>query len=160
MDLIRLSRTNKSLRNILLSRTCRTVWTSTLASIPNMPPCPPHLTEPQYARLAFENVCHVSVASLVHCFNLCLDTVVLLCAVHHASHLEPLGTLLQGMHHERGHAVRHPWYPFDVKLIMCSRPLVDVSETRHDKPTALDVEDLTTEDLVPAANMIGEGLRL
>jgi hypothetical protein len=100
MDLIRLSRTSKSLRNILLSRTCRTVWTSCLASIPNMPPCPSHLTEPQYARLAFENVCHVSVTALVHCFNSFLDTVVLLCTVYHAHHLAPLGTLLQVMHHE------------------------------------------------------------
>jgi hypothetical protein len=59
-DILRLSRTTKMFRRMLLSVSSRSIWATALADVPDMPPCPDDLTEPQYTRLAFENVCHVS----------------------------------------------------------------------------------------------------
>jgi hypothetical protein len=43
-----------------MSRGMRAVWIASINAVPGMPPCPAHLTEPQYVQLAFENNCHVS----------------------------------------------------------------------------------------------------
>ncbi|KAF8907254.1 hypothetical protein CPB84DRAFT_1768713 [Gymnopilus junonius] len=60
MDVLSLSRTTKALRSILLARHARRVWRSNLASVRALPACPPDLTEPEYASLAFDNWCQVS----------------------------------------------------------------------------------------------------
>ncbi|KIK57122.1 hypothetical protein GYMLUDRAFT_229829 [Collybiopsis luxurians FD-317 M1] len=58
-DLLRLARTSKNLRNILMSKTSITVWRSSRENLPGLPPPPKDKNEPQYAQLLFENYCHV-----------------------------------------------------------------------------------------------------
>ncbi|PPQ95754.1 hypothetical protein CVT26_015880 [Gymnopilus dilepis] len=65
MDVLSLSRTTKSLRSILLARHARGVWRSSLATVRALPPCPPDLTEAQYASLAFDNWCQSCLAANV-----------------------------------------------------------------------------------------------
>jgi hypothetical protein len=55
-----MARTNKTLRRMIMSRSMRAVWIASINAVPGMPPCPAHLTVPQYVQLAFENNCHVS----------------------------------------------------------------------------------------------------
>ncbi|KAJ2932600.1 hypothetical protein H1R20_g4492, partial [Candolleomyces eurysporus] len=57
-DLIHLSRTTKTLRSVIMSRSSRNIWTQALASIPDLPPCPDDLIEAKYANLMFTDYCH------------------------------------------------------------------------------------------------------
>lgn len=59
-DLLRLARTTKALRDILMCRSAVSVWKDSRAKIIGMPECPDDLSEPQYASLAFDPFCHVS----------------------------------------------------------------------------------------------------
>lgn len=56
-DLLSLARVNKAFRFQFMSRRARLVWRASLENVPGLPPCPPDLTEPQYASLLFENYC-------------------------------------------------------------------------------------------------------
>ncbi|KAI0702400.1 hypothetical protein C8T65DRAFT_264045 [Cerioporus squamosus] len=56
LDLLNYSRTCQSNRRILLSRGSRTAWNEALAAIPDLPPCPPDMSQPKYAALVFD--CH------------------------------------------------------------------------------------------------------
>ncbi|KIK59027.1 hypothetical protein GYMLUDRAFT_245475 [Collybiopsis luxurians FD-317 M1] len=58
-DLLRLARTSKDLRGILMSKTSESIWRTARENVEGLPPCPPDLNEPQYAHLAFESYCHV-----------------------------------------------------------------------------------------------------
>lgn len=60
VDLLRVSRTTKDLRKLLLSRSSRSVWIDSLSRLQDLPPCPSDLSEPAYARLAFEPNCDAS----------------------------------------------------------------------------------------------------
>ncbi|KAF8183383.1 hypothetical protein BJ912DRAFT_549311 [Pholiota molesta] len=51
------------MRDILHEKHARGVWRSSLASVRALPTCPPDMTEPQYARLAFDDYCHFCLAS-------------------------------------------------------------------------------------------------
>jgi hypothetical protein len=57
-DLLRLSRTTKSFCKILMRPLTKSVWKSALLNA-RMPKCPPELSEPEYASLAFDTYCHV-----------------------------------------------------------------------------------------------------
>ncbi|KAH9481744.1 hypothetical protein JR316_0006271, partial [Psilocybe cubensis] len=59
MDVLNLSRTTKSLRSVLLARHARGVWRSALGSVRALPSCPPDMTEPEYASLAFDDWCQL-----------------------------------------------------------------------------------------------------
>ena len=63
-DLLRLARTTKALRNILLRRSAKSVWKDALANIEGLPVCPDDLNEPQFASLAFDPFCHVRLLVL------------------------------------------------------------------------------------------------
>lgn len=56
---MRLSRTTKALRNVLMTRSAISVWKSAFLNDPDLPAIPEGLTEPQYANLAFSQHCHV-----------------------------------------------------------------------------------------------------
>ncbi|KDQ60883.1 hypothetical protein JAAARDRAFT_31885 [Jaapia argillacea MUCL 33604] len=56
-DLLRLSRATKALRDILLRPSAKSIWIDAFAGVQGLPPCPPDLTEPQYAHLAFDIFC-------------------------------------------------------------------------------------------------------
>jgi len=61
MDVLNLSRTNRSLRSILLEPHARTtVWGASLnASLYAPPPCPPDIHEREYVSLVFDDWCQV-----------------------------------------------------------------------------------------------------
>ncbi|RPD58196.1 hypothetical protein L226DRAFT_142665 [Lentinus tigrinus ALCF2SS1-7] len=56
LDLLSYSRTSKAYRKILLSRGSRVAWNASLATVPDLPPCPPDMSQPKYAALIFD--CH------------------------------------------------------------------------------------------------------
>ncbi|KAG8688622.1 hypothetical protein FRC08_011342 [Ceratobasidium sp. 394] len=58
-DVLSLARSNKSIRNHLMSRGSRPLWHAAFYNIPQMPPCPQSLCEPQYASLVFSETCSV-----------------------------------------------------------------------------------------------------
>ncbi|KAG1742751.1 uncharacterized protein EDB91DRAFT_296179 [Suillus paluster] len=58
LDLLRLARTTKQFRRVLMHRSSMSVWKNTRENVPNMPDCPPFWTEPHYANLAFDPHCH------------------------------------------------------------------------------------------------------
>ncbi|KAI9057952.1 hypothetical protein FKP32DRAFT_1597907 [Trametes sanguinea] len=64
-DLLRLARTTKALRNILMRRSAITIWRNALANVEDLPRCPPDLTEPAYANLLFEPHCHFCLKARV-----------------------------------------------------------------------------------------------
>ncbi|KAG6813339.1 hypothetical protein H0H92_011887 [Tricholoma furcatifolium] len=53
IDILNLSRTSKSLRNILMSRSSIGVWKSALSRFRGLPECPEDMSEPAYANLLF-----------------------------------------------------------------------------------------------------------
>jgi hypothetical protein len=60
LDVIRLARTTKALRGILMSRSAITVWKTAFTREPDLPDMPNDMNEPQWANLAFSNHCHAS----------------------------------------------------------------------------------------------------
>ncbi|KAG6827411.1 hypothetical protein H0H92_011910 [Tricholoma furcatifolium] len=57
-DLLRVARTTKDFRRILLKKSSISVWRAALESVPNLPPCPPHMCEPAWVDLLFDHYCH------------------------------------------------------------------------------------------------------
>ncbi|KAL5512696.1 hypothetical protein ACEPAG_2962 [Sanghuangporus baumii] len=57
VDLLQLSRTSRSLREFILSKSSRAIWVTCFAAT-GIPACPPDMSEPQYANLYFEKECH------------------------------------------------------------------------------------------------------
>jgi hypothetical protein len=58
-ELLRLARTTKSLRAVLLNRNARSVWIDALEAVPGLPACPVDMSEPAYTRLVFDTHCSV-----------------------------------------------------------------------------------------------------
>ncbi|KAF9535715.1 hypothetical protein CPB83DRAFT_842210 [Crepidotus variabilis] len=56
-DLLKLARTNKEFRRLLLNKSFISVWKTALARVPGLPPCPPDMSEPAFANLAFSPHC-------------------------------------------------------------------------------------------------------
>ncbi|KAG8684960.1 hypothetical protein FRC08_013385, partial [Ceratobasidium sp. 394] len=56
-DLLSLARSNKFFRKIFMSRSSQYIWQTTFKNLPDLPPCPPELCEPQYASLIFSKTC-------------------------------------------------------------------------------------------------------
>ncbi|CAE6433663.1 unnamed protein product [Rhizoctonia solani] len=56
-DLLSLARSNKFFRKMLMSRTSQYLWKQALANDPEIPECPPELSEPQYVSLLFSKTC-------------------------------------------------------------------------------------------------------
>jgi len=59
LDILRLSRTSRDLRDLLTRRSSEHVWRTARLNVEGLPPLPPDLNEMQYANLAFDNFCHV-----------------------------------------------------------------------------------------------------
>ncbi|KAG8727820.1 hypothetical protein FRC12_022196 [Ceratobasidium sp. 428] len=57
LDLISLSRANKFFRQLLMRRSAIQTWRYALSNVPDLPPCPKELCEPQYAALVFSRCC-------------------------------------------------------------------------------------------------------
>ncbi|KAK7449719.1 hypothetical protein VKT23_013194 [Stygiomarasmius scandens] len=58
LDILRLSRTSRDLRDLLTSRSSEYIWRTARLNVEGLPPLPPDLNEMQYANLAFDNFCH------------------------------------------------------------------------------------------------------
>jgi hypothetical protein len=67
LDIMRLSRTTKAIRGILMSRSAIVVWKAAFTREPELPNMPKDMNEPQWANLAFSNHCHAS-----HFWHRCL----------------------------------------------------------------------------------------
>ncbi|KAJ7087747.1 hypothetical protein C8R44DRAFT_893003 [Mycena epipterygia] len=65
-DVLRLSRTTKDLRHLLMSRSAISIWKSAFLNDPDLPGVPEGLNEPQYANLAFSPHCHFCFISGEH----------------------------------------------------------------------------------------------
>ncbi|KAJ6520162.1 hypothetical protein C8R45DRAFT_954111 [Mycena sanguinolenta] len=59
LDVLRLSRTSKEFRELLMHKSARPIWRSSLNNVEDMPPCPPHMNEVQWTSLAFDATCQV-----------------------------------------------------------------------------------------------------
>ncbi|EPT04640.1 hypothetical protein FOMPIDRAFT_1045913 [Fomitopsis schrenkii] len=57
-DLLNLARTTKPFRRFLMSRRSASTWKAARANVGDLPDCPPHLSEPQYANLLFFPYCN------------------------------------------------------------------------------------------------------
>ncbi|KAK0239751.1 hypothetical protein EDD85DRAFT_823180 [Armillaria nabsnona] len=65
LDIMRLSRTTKTLRRLLMHRSSISIWKTAL-SRDTLPPKPADFNEPQYINLAFSEHCHGCLASGKH----------------------------------------------------------------------------------------------
>ncbi|KAJ7754968.1 hypothetical protein DFH07DRAFT_822306 [Mycena maculata] len=59
LDVLRLSRTSKEFRNLLMHKSAVTIWRSSLRNVPGLPSCPTGMTEPQWVSLVFDATCQV-----------------------------------------------------------------------------------------------------
>ncbi|CUA75450.1 hypothetical protein RSOLAG22IIIB_11742 [Rhizoctonia solani] len=75
-DLLSLARSNKFFRKMFISRTSEYLWKQALANDPEIPECPPELTEPQYVSLLFSKTCSDGPVSLRPFANSCRDEQV------------------------------------------------------------------------------------
>ena len=66
LDLLHLARTSKDFRNLLMSRSSISLWKVARLNIEGLPDCPPYLSEPAYANLAFDAHCHVRIFLFNH----------------------------------------------------------------------------------------------
>ncbi|KAI0725257.1 hypothetical protein C8Q72DRAFT_615136 [Fomitopsis betulina] len=57
-DLLNLARTTKPFRRFLMSRRSAQTWRAARANVEELPDCPAHLSEPQYANLLFFPYCN------------------------------------------------------------------------------------------------------
>jgi CelD/BcsL family acetyltransferase involved in cellulose biosynthesis len=59
-DLLRVSRTAKILRRLLVARSARATWLQAISRVPDIPSCPEEdMTELAWIRLLFDPTCHV-----------------------------------------------------------------------------------------------------
>ncbi|KAJ4491661.1 hypothetical protein C8R41DRAFT_766211, partial [Lentinula lateritia] len=58
-DLLRLARTSKDLRGMLMSKSSEAIWCAARANVEGLPPRPDDLNEPQYARLLYDAYCYI-----------------------------------------------------------------------------------------------------
>ncbi|CAE6485469.1 unnamed protein product [Rhizoctonia solani] len=56
-DILALARVNKFLRKLLMQRSAKHIWRAAERNVDRLPPCPRHLTNPQYAALVFSKEC-------------------------------------------------------------------------------------------------------
>ncbi|KAF8968317.1 hypothetical protein BDZ97DRAFT_1612907, partial [Flammula alnicola] len=59
LDLLRVARTSKDLRSVLMSRKSIIIWKQSRLNIEGLPECPEDPSEPQYAYLTFDSTCYV-----------------------------------------------------------------------------------------------------
>ncbi|KAG9226924.1 hypothetical protein CCMSSC00406_0003403 [Pleurotus cornucopiae] len=62
LDLLRMARTTKDLRSVLMNRSALSVWKSARANIPFLLDCPEGVSEPAFANFMFTTNCHVCLS--------------------------------------------------------------------------------------------------
>ncbi|TFK56368.1 hypothetical protein OE88DRAFT_1729885 [Heliocybe sulcata] len=58
LDLLHTARTTKALRKILMSRSSKSTWEVSFSGDPDVPPCPPDMSLPAWARLLYDQHCY------------------------------------------------------------------------------------------------------
>lgn len=58
-DLLKLARTTKAFRRLLMNQASISVWKAAFQGVPGLPPCPLDMAEPEWANLVFSPHCHV-----------------------------------------------------------------------------------------------------
>ncbi|KAJ7470906.1 hypothetical protein FB451DRAFT_1176108 [Mycena latifolia] len=71
LDLLQLARTSRPMRQDLFDLSSRRLWKMALSRVNGLPPCPPGISEPAYANLAFSLHCHECVAPCTR--DICAD---------------------------------------------------------------------------------------
>jgi hypothetical protein len=66
LDVLNLARVTKDFRRILMHRSSSSVWKAARANVNGLPDCPPEMSEPQWAHLAFYQYCNVSLYSFIY----------------------------------------------------------------------------------------------
>ncbi|KAI5995363.1 hypothetical protein EDC04DRAFT_2802323 [Pisolithus marmoratus] len=72
LDVLRLARTTKEFRRVLMHRSSRSVWIAARNNLPDLPDCPPYMSEPQFANLVFDTHCHECLAPNTRSVDWCL----------------------------------------------------------------------------------------
>ncbi|KAG9128587.1 hypothetical protein FRC07_000020 [Ceratobasidium sp. 392] len=133
-DLVILARCNKFFRNLLLQRSAVQIWRRVEANVPDLPPCPPDMCEPQYAALVFLKHCTLCGASATAKPD--FDLYVRLCASCRNTGLREFNT-------KRNNP------PFDISLVhwtINTRPKRDKSQPRTSRNSVfslkLEVEEV------------------
>ncbi|KAL4070439.1 hypothetical protein J3A83DRAFT_4243270 [Scleroderma citrinum] len=62
LDVLRLARTTKQFRSMLMHKSSRFIWIAARKNISDLPDCPPYMSEPQFANLVFDTHCHECLA--------------------------------------------------------------------------------------------------
>ncbi|KAG9313900.1 hypothetical protein JVU11DRAFT_4672 [Chiua virens] len=62
LDVLRLARTTKQFRRLLMHRSAVSIWIAARKNVPDLPDCPPYMSEPQFANLVFDTHCHECLA--------------------------------------------------------------------------------------------------
>lgn len=75
-DLLRLSRTTKELRKLLLQTSNAFIWRNARATVDGLPDIPQDMSEPFFAHLCYDSVCHVNILSLEAVTVFILDRTV------------------------------------------------------------------------------------
>ncbi|CAE7152926.1 unnamed protein product [Rhizoctonia solani] len=57
VDVLALSRANKSFRKLLMNRSSIHIWHATMDNVPGLPPCPEGMSEPSYLAVLFLKTC-------------------------------------------------------------------------------------------------------
>ncbi|THU81978.1 hypothetical protein K435DRAFT_692490, partial [Dendrothele bispora CBS 962.96] len=76
LDILRLSRTSRDLRNLLTSRSSEHVWRNARLNVEELPSLPTDLNEIQYAKLVFDAICQVCGT---HCHSVYWDCRIRCC---------------------------------------------------------------------------------
>ncbi|RPD58225.1 hypothetical protein L227DRAFT_191411 [Lentinus tigrinus ALCF2SS1-6] len=72
LELLRCSRTSKTLRSMLLSLRSRSLWQRALEAIPQLPPCPVDMSEVFFTALLFDDYCFACGAECAHAVDYAL----------------------------------------------------------------------------------------
>ncbi|KAG8728635.1 hypothetical protein FRC12_021607, partial [Ceratobasidium sp. 428] len=117
-DLISLARSNRFFNNMLLQRSAIQMWRRAEANVPELPPCPSDMNEPQYAVLLFSKHCSLCGSSATAKPD--TELYVRLCASCRDTSLKELNP-------------KRDDPPFDISLVhwsIITRPTPDKSEPR------------------------------
>ncbi|KAF8131584.1 hypothetical protein EV363DRAFT_1431558 [Boletus edulis] len=58
LDVLRLARTTKQFRQLLMHHSSASIWVAARKNVPDLPDCPPYMSEPKFANLVFDTHCH------------------------------------------------------------------------------------------------------
>ncbi|THU81981.1 hypothetical protein K435DRAFT_766953, partial [Dendrothele bispora CBS 962.96] len=94
LDILRLSRTSRDLRNLLTSRSSEHVWRNARLNVEELPSLPTDLNEIQYAKLVFDAICQVCGT---HCHSVYWDCRIRCCQKCARQTLLPRHELCEGL---------------------------------------------------------------